>query len=121
MKTEIVILLLFVHWVGDFVLQTDEMAKGKSVSNKWLTIHAATYISVFALLSIFILPIWIALAWVIANGALHWGQDYCTSRLNSKLWTQNKRHEYFIAIGADQFIHLSFLLSTLHIAKNVSQ
>jgi hypothetical protein len=35
--------LWFAHWVGDFVLQSDAVARGKSKSNVVLTDHVAIY------------------------------------------------------------------------------
>ena len=34
---------LFIHWIADFVLQTDSQAKGKSTSIKMLLKHTVTY------------------------------------------------------------------------------
>lgn len=92
---------LFLHWVGDFICQTDEMAIGKSKSNWWLTAHVVMY----SLMLLF-------LGWKVAllNGAAHWLIDYVTSRVNSRLWAAQQRHWFFVSIGFDQFLHVSILL-----------
>lgn len=105
-----ILIILFVHFVADFILQTDKMALNKSSSNKWLTMHVLAYSASIAFLSIFIFKPWPALIWVLINGSLHWVQDYATSRFNASLWKANKRHEFFVAIGADQYLHFLFLL-----------
>ncbi len=107
--------ILFAHWVGDFVLQTDEMARGKSKSNYWLTQHVAVYTSTLAsaiLLTSFLFTPWLALAWVFLNGAIHWAVDYVTSRRNARLWKEGRVHDFFTSVGFDQFIHFVTLAAT---------
>ena len=41
-----ILYIMFLHWLADFVFQTDEMAKNKSTSWKWLFAHIAMYTSV---------------------------------------------------------------------------
>jgi hypothetical protein len=45
-----VLVVLLAHWISDFVLQTDQMARGKSSSFKWLSLHVATYTGAMFLL-----------------------------------------------------------------------
>lgn len=92
---------LFLHWFGDFVCQTDQMALGKSKSNWWLSAHVGVYSLMLLLLS-----------WRVAllNGAAHWLIDYVTSRVNARLWAAQQRHWFFVCIGFDQFLHVSILL-----------
>lgn len=99
-----IILVVWIHWVADFVLQTDAMAKGKSKSNKWLSYHIAAY--TFILLCAF------GWKFAIVNGALHWVTDYFTSRKTSKLWASGKVHDFFVVIGFDQAIHMTILILT---------
>lgn len=96
-------LIIGVHWVSDFVLQTDAMARGKSTSIKWLSIHVAVYT---VLLFIF--------GWQFAliNGAVHWVVDFFTSKWSSYLWKKEEVHWFFVVIGLDQAIHMATLLST---------
>lgn len=97
--------LLAVHWAADFVLQTNEMALGKSTSNRWLSFHVAVYTIALAFLT---LSPWFALV----NGALHWVTDYVTSRWTARLWKAERRHDFFVAIGVDQLIHTVTLVLT---------
>lgn len=96
-------LVMFLHWVGDFVLQNDEMAINKSKSNKWLFYHCAVYTIVM-----------LVFGWKFAliNGISHFCIDWTTSRINSKLWANNDRHNFFVMIGFDQFLHMSILFCT---------
>ena len=105
----IVVVLLFAHFVADFVFQTDEMAKNKSTSWKWLGIHAATYGVVIGLIAaiplsiVYSIPV--ALTWVLVNTFLHFWTDCVTSKITSHLWKTGQVHNFFIAIGFDQLVH----------------
>lgn len=113
MKTGEILVILFAHFVADFICQTDEMAINKSTSNWWLTYHVVAYTIALLILTAW-LDVWSreVILWVLLNGALHWVTDYFTSRLTSKLYQNNKRHWFFVGIGADQFIHYTCLILT---------
>lgn len=119
--------LLLAHFVGDFLLQSDWMALNKSKHWDVLTIHAGVYSLCFIPWG----PYFVALTFL-----LHWGVDFCTSRVTSKLWFMeiaqidwpgeeqrvlyqlkypSTRHWFFVAIGADQLIHYATLALTLRI------
>ena len=103
------LLLIWAHFIGDFVFQTDEVARGKGRSNWALLSHTLTYIATFSLLGWFI-PI--TTDWLIANMVLHGVVDYVTSRVKTRLWRNNESHLFFVVVGIDQAIHLSCLLLT---------
>ena len=117
-----VFVILFGHWVADFVFQTDEMAQNKSSSNFWLTQHVLAYTICMAFVGGFIFrdlihgddrEFAIALvSWLLVNLKLHWITDYTTSRINSYLWRNERRHDFFVMIGADQLIHYTCLFAT---------
>ena len=106
--------VVFAHFIGDFVLQSNRLGVGKSKSNFLLLQH-------IAIVTACLLPfgLWFALA----NGACHFVTDYVTSRMTSKLWfidvkpfemypgtftvklDEKKRHNFFVVIGADQVLH----------------
>lgn len=96
--------VLVLHFVADFILQTDAMAKGKSKSNKWLSIHIATYSATFLVLG------W---RYALVNGTSHFAIDWCTSRLSGRMWRAGRTHDFFVVIGFDQLLHVAILVATL--------
>lgn len=102
-------MLLAVHWVADFVLQTHWQASNKSKNNVALARHVLVYTACLAAGALPLLAWpdrgiqW--LAFVAANGALHFATDYGTSRWSSRLWSKQDWHNFFVVIGLDQLIH----------------
>ena len=96
---------IWVHWIADFVLQSDSMAKNKSTSNKWLLCHVSTYTAVLSM----------CFGWQygLLNGVTHLIVDFFTSRATSALWKKGEVHWFFVVIGFDQAIHITILLLSL--------
>lgn len=128
------LILLVMHFVGDFLLQSDWMALNKSKHWDALTVHVTIYALCF-------LP-WGWRFWAVTY-VTHWATDFVTSRATSKLWFIDsmpiapgtdvpteygtvfgathyarleawKRHWFFIVIGVDQLIHAATLAITWH-------
>lgn len=120
---QIFILILTVHFVADFALQTHDQAVnkgvGKSIFNKWLFYHVATYTFVWGLIFM-VLPVheefqngagW--LIFVLMIGIPHYITDWITSRIGKAFWNKNDVHNGFVVVGADQIIHYLCLLFVL--------
>lgn len=101
MNITILLLLVWLHFIADFVLQNDKMAHNKSSSNKWLSIHVAIYTLPF-----------FPFGWQFAllNGAAHWITDYFTSRATTALYKRGENHWFFVVIGFDQAIHMTCMV-----------
>lgn len=117
-----VILLLFCHFVGDFIFQTSHMALNKGKNNKVLIRHAIAYI--FAFIPIFLLLVYsktlmIALNFILLNCVLHIIQDFWTSRLNAHLKRNYGEGAFFKGIGFDQFLHFVCLITTFYYLLNL--
>lgn len=99
----VTLLLMTLHYVGDFLLQSDWMATNKSSSFKALSAHVAVY-------SLMFLPF----GWEFwsVTFVLHWITDAVTSRITARLWLADERHWFFCMIGADQLLHLYMLVGT---------
>lgn len=104
MKPEFIpVVLIWLHFFADFVLQTDEQAKNKSKSNKWLARHVLVYTAC-------LMPLGFLFA--IVNGVAHFITDWASSRLGAYYWNKKERKLFFIVLGADQAIHMTCLFLT---------
>lgn len=106
------------HCLGDFVFQTQWMAKNKSSSLKALSLHISVYTSVL----LFVMTIatlvlnlnwWLVLLFCLINGAAHFGIDFCTSKFSSKFFKENNIQAFWAVIGADQLLHQFCFILTL--------
>lgn len=98
------LLLLALHLLGDFFLQSHWMAVNKSKDNRALAAHCVMYGLVF------VLPFGAVFAGT--NAALHFGVDFVTSRVTASLWQKQEWHWFFTVIGIDQFVHYVCLVGT---------
>lgn len=99
--------VIFIHWVADFICQSDWMAKNKSSSNEALALHVLTYTFVLTVLTGF------SGKYAIINGLAHFCIDYVTSRVSSKQWKLGNVHNFFVVIGFDQMLHVMMLIYTM--------
>ena len=110
------ILILFYHWVMDFVAQTRHVAETKSESFTTVFMHACLYMmpafvinAIAFVFNQFYLPTYIAFSsWIFVNGIAHLVQDFYTSRTQAYLHTQNKTKLFWNSLGFDQFAHIAF-------------
>lgn len=135
MSLTVILTIIFVHWIADFVFQTDKQAKGKSknwgdllshtvtYSLVWLFIGGCIYLQQFKpynpesneIMNIYwkhLIPR--GLLFVLITFICHTITDYFTSRLNSKLWAKGDVHNFFVSIGFDQVLHYTQLFLTYH-------
>lgn len=107
-----VVTLLIMHWLFDFVCQSDEMVINKSTSLKWLSIHVGVYsIGLFIFAFFFLSPL-DALSWAIFNAFLHFCVDDNTSKLGAYFWKKDMRRWFFVTVGFDQLFHYFCLFTT---------
>lgn len=119
---KIVIGILFIHWVADFICQTDWQAKNKSKDFTALLQHTLVYSMIWFIVA-FICGLshlfdpnitYKAEGFTFITLFCHTFQDYFTSRLNTKLWNEGKVHWFFVSVGFDQFLHYVQLLLTYY-------
>lgn len=127
-------LIIFIHWIADFVFQAEEWANNKSKSNPHLLAHVSMYTTIWALLGGFLfaspcdgsafgycvdLPKFGA--FLVITFIAHFITDYITSRIVSKKFANE---EYgspipntgaFTVIGFDQVLHYAQLFLTFHL------
>lgn len=119
---KIVLAIILIHWLADFVFQTDKMARGKSKNWNDLLSHTGTYsfiwfcfVPFYVLLNLDTYVEWTGTLFVLITFIAHTITDYFTSRLNSKLWAKGDVHNFFVSIGFDQVLHYTQLLLTYYI------
>ncbi len=106
----VIVLSLFAHFIGDFILQSDAMALKKSKNVRVLLEHAGIYIIPFYPICLFFnIPI----TWLFVNMFCHFCVDFVSSKITAHFWKTDERHWFFVTIGADQFIHQLFIITTL--------
>lgn len=129
MTLGVIFSVLIVHWLADFVLQTDKQAKGKSKNWGDLLSHTYTYSQVWLFASCLLIGlinktqttqwyIWHSIVFATITFIAHTITDYFTSRLNSKLWAKGDVHNFFVSIGFDQVLHYVQLFLTLYVLTN---
>jgi len=109
MKTEYqIIILIFIHWVADFLLQTQSMAMNKSKNNRWLLAHVTVYSASWFVVGMFMFDLLPVVLFTVSTFICHFITDYMTSRWTSSLYKQGKFYGFpgfFSVIGFDQFLH----------------
>lgn len=118
--------IIIIHWVADFVLQTDKQARGKSKNWNDLLSHTFNYSVVFFGLLGFLNPLinakltfYMCFYFFFITFICHTVTDYFTSRLNSKLWAKGDVHNFFVSVGFDQVLHYVQLFLTFYYLKYV--
>lgn len=128
MNLLIIAAVLFGHWVGDFILQENNLkaSKDKKLINKakklvkHLFPHTLVYTSVLTgMMAILILfkilsynLISLILFFVITY-ITHFITDFIVTMINSNFLMKNGRHKYFVSIGLDQLIHYMTMFVTI--------
>ena len=112
--------IIVIHWIADFVLQTDKQAKGKSKNWNDLLEHTGDYSLLWTTIAMFYTIIslntsWNWLLFGLITFIAHTITDYFTSRLNSKLWAKGQTHNFFVSVGFDQILHYIQLFLTYYL------
>lgn len=128
MNLLIITAVLFGHWVGDFILQENNLkaSKDKKLINKikklvkHLLPHTLTYTAVLTLMvgllvmfKVLIYSLFGFVLFFIITYVTHFITDFIITMINSKFLMKNGRHKYFVSIGLDQLIHYLTLFATI--------
>lgn len=95
-----ILMIVWTHFIADFILQSTWMSNNKWESLKALGLHSFVYTIPF-----------LYFGWLFAlfNGVFHFLIDGCTSKITHELYNQKAYHWFFVVIGFDQVIHMTIL------------
>jgi len=99
-----IIIIFWLHFVADFLFQTEYMSMNKSKNIKALSWHCLVYSLPF---------LWFGWIFALTNGLLHFTVDFVTSKITSALHEKKQIKWFFTVIGLDQAIHMTILVLTL--------
>lgn len=114
MDVKYLMILLVGHFMADFGLQTNDQARFKGNSVRWLLYHTAVYSAAMMLLILSVLSIPKALIFGLITFGAHTLTDYCTSRIGKPFWESKDFHNGFVTVGFDQMLHYIQLYLTLN-------
>lgn len=126
-----ILILLVIHFIGDFVLQNRQMGLNKGKSLMWLSMHVGVYFTTLLIFG-FILGYYISdsmttiFKFCFLNAIIHWFTDLITSKCSGISYTkmlyfkENKiaekemfwQYMFWLVIGFDQLLHAVALLLT---------
>lgn len=101
---EMIIAIIWIHFIADFVLQSTYVATNKSRSIKCLIEHGCMYSLPFFILGI---------KYALINVVLHISIDFFTSKLTTRFYLREQYRRFWLVIGIDQAIHMTCLILTM--------
>ena len=127
-----IIFVLALHLIADFLLQPNWIQTYKSQDNSVLLMHVTVYFTVFVAGLLFIAPWFGALLYSFVNAILHFGVDYCSSRIITAevsnmqleedegamakpLYQRVDLYKPSLFLGVDQLAHQACLIATISI------
>lgn len=110
MSLGIIFLILIIHFVADFVLQTSWMSENKYKDSDALISHICVY-TITWFLGCFLLINWVPFTamqltvFLLITAVSHFLTDYFTSKVVHRLFAKKDFHNGFVMIGFDQILH----------------
>ena len=121
MYVTLAIVIVVAHFIGDFVLQSNNMATKKSKEFDYLFAHVAVYsLTMLVIVGPFLVFFFNIDAkqlslFVYVTFLLHLVTDYFTSKVNSLLWEEKNYGKFFNSLGFDQCLHYVGLILTTYV------
>lgn len=119
------IIILFIHFVADFLFQSRQMGVKKSRNIYWLVAHIYVYSIITFLGWIFFFNLNLKMSFELISLTVfsHFLTDYITSKISSKFYLKSKKSKslkeskyfewlFWSTIGFDQLIHAITLILT---------
>jgi len=126
-ELKIIIGILLIHYLADFILQTDKQARGKSKNWKDLLSHTKMYSFIWLVAGCLYLYVKYqsftpprelcvnVLYFTLITFVCHTITDYFTSNEVAKYFNNQNYHIAFVVIGFDQFLHYAQLFLTYYL------
>ncbi len=117
-----ILIIILIHYIGDFLFQTEDMATNKSKSNYWLMAHVTVYSFVWIIIGLFFYPLIIVMCFALITFICHFITDYFTSRWTGRLYMAKKYYgfpAFFSVIGLDQVLHYAQLIICYEFLKTI--
>jgi len=125
----LITLLLFFHWIADFVVQSRSQAEGKSDSLQLLGVHCFTYtvtLTIGLVISMLIVGIVFSMPYQFSCIQLglffslilffHFLIDFITSKITKYFYMEGRTKLFWMIIGFDQWLHVVQILIIYFIA-----
>lgn len=108
-----IVIILFMHLFGDFLLQGSSMSKIKMSKIGYLFLHVFIYTTLFVVLSPLLLSLTFQEGLIFGgiNGGLHLVIDFITSKIKKIFWEKNEG-VYIAIISIDNILHIGILIYT---------
>jgi len=102
----ILLLILIVHFIADFMLQTHEQAVNKYKINEYLGYHISIYSLCWFFMTWYIFNnIKYAFIFAVITFLCHFITDAITSNWSKYYFDKKDYHNGFVIIGIDQILH----------------
>lgn len=111
----LITMILVIHFLADFALQTHEQASLKSTNNEQLFYHVASYSIIWWLVMSCHGTSLKAAIFTGVTFIMHYITDWCTSRISKKYFDEKDFHNGFVVVGFDQLLHYLQLWHTYKI------
>lgn len=121
MKLETIVMILLIHWLADFSLQTEWQAKNKCQCDKALTTHVTVYSLVWLIAASCMLQnLVLGCIFAMVTWLCHYITDFYTSRIGKPFWEKGDLHNGFTIVGFDQILHYLQLFGVYKLLSELS-
>lgn len=103
----LIVWFTFLHFIFDFMMQDDKTACNKSKNFLILCKHCFMY----SLCGLFVPGMTFGGLFILFGS--HVLIDFVSSKVTSYFWLKEDRHNFFVTVGFDQFLHFSILVYIL--------
>jgi hypothetical protein len=110
------IVVLWLNYLTDYMLQTKKMSENKHNSVLWLLAHVSSFTLALGILVSVYNIFANAFTWgnlvllILLNGLTHFIIDYISSKITAYYYKNNKLKQFIRVIGGDQTLHVTIIV-----------